>query len=260
MLQLMVPFCRLGNGGDLPTAADMTKTLIDTIKEQRNNLSKELNLLRQRLGRLDCEAVRGKATNEAGGWCRNSSKENGGEHMTDMKLVKALSKFFKGKTVGSFGDGPGAYKREIEKIGEVKLYDAYDGAPFCEETSAGRVKFLDLTVPQYGVPIYDWIISLEVAEHIPSKFESVYIDNLVRHSREGIVMSWAKPGQGGLAHINNRAPAYAIKVMEVRGLMLDKNATESLRLASSFHWLHDNTKVFVRKNRSRLNILESWYT
>lgn len=55
MLQLMVPFCRLGNGGDLPTAADMTKTLIDTIKEQRNNLSKELNLLRQRLGRLDCE-------------------------------------------------------------------------------------------------------------------------------------------------------------------------------------------------------------
>ena len=35
----------------------------------------------------------------------------------------------------SFGDGPGVYKREIEKLGHVKLYDAFDGAPYCEETS-----------------------------------------------------------------------------------------------------------------------------
>jgi hypothetical protein len=56
--------------------------------------------------------------------------------------------------------------------------DAFDGAPFCEETSEGRVQFMDLTVPQYGIPLYDWVISLEVAEHIPSKYESIYLDNL----------------------------------------------------------------------------------
>jgi len=39
--------------------------------------------------------------------------------------------------VASFGDRPGAYKREIEKLGHVKLYDAFDGAPYCEETSGG---------------------------------------------------------------------------------------------------------------------------
>lgn len=209
---------------------------------------------------MDCEAAKEKSTNEAGGWCRNSSMENGGEHMTDMPLVEALSKFFKGKSVGSFGDGPGAYKRELLKLGEVKLYDAYDGAPFCEETSEGRVKFLDLTVPQYGLPIYDWIISLEVAEHIPNKSEAVYLDNLARHCREGIVMSWAAPGQGGLAHINNRPFEYTVQVMEEHGFKRDKEASEKLRMASSFQWLRDNTNVYLRKNMTALGILESWYT
>ena len=206
------------------------------------------------------QASKDKSTNEVGGWCRNSSMENGGEHMTDLYLVKALSKFFKGKTVGSFGDGPGAYKREILKLGEVKLYDAFDGAPFCEETSEGRVKFLDLTAPQYGLPIYDWIISLEVAEHIPNKSESVYLDNIARHSREGVVLSWAVPGQGGLAHINNRPLEYVLKVMDERGFKIDKKSSKLLQDSSSFQWLSQNTNVFVRKNMTYVYILENWYT
>ncbi|KAK7004452.1 hypothetical protein BgiMline_005973, partial [Biomphalaria glabrata] len=55
------------------------------------------------------------------------------------------------------------------------------------------VRFLDLTAPHYGLPIYDWILSIEVAEHIPAKFEEIYLDNLVRHAREGIILSWAVP-------------------------------------------------------------------
>ena len=186
--------------------------------------------------------------------------ENGGEHITDKRLARALSWFFRGKTVGSFGDGPGAYKREIEKLDEVKLYDAYDGAPFCEETSEGRVKFLDLTVPQYGLPIYDWIISLEVAEHIPKKYEAIYVDNLVRHCREGIVMSWAQPGQGGLSHINNRPPNYAVNVMEQQGFRLDMYLSSRLRDASIFLWLRMNINVFKRNESSYINSLKTWFT
>jgi hypothetical protein len=37
-----------------------------------------------------------------------------------------MSKLLSDKTVASFGDGPGVYKREIEKLGHVKLYDAFD--------------------------------------------------------------------------------------------------------------------------------------
>jgi len=49
-----------------------------------------------------------------------------------------------------------------------------------------------------------WILSLEVAEHIPAQFESIYIDNLVKHAKEDIILSWAKLGQSGHSHVNNK--------------------------------------------------------
>ena len=58
-----------------------------------------------------------------------------------------------GKYVASFGDGPGLYKKFLLETGMLKGYDAYDGAPFSEEISEGRVQFLDLTLPQYGINI-----------------------------------------------------------------------------------------------------------
>jgi hypothetical protein len=50
----------------------------------------------------------------------------------------------------------------------------------------------------------DWIISLEVALHIPEKYEAVYLDNILRHATKRIILSWAVPGQGGISHINNK--------------------------------------------------------
>jgi hypothetical protein len=50
----------------------------------------------------------------------------------------------------------------------------FHGAPYCEETSYGRVRFMDLTIPQYGIRQYDGIISHVVAKHIPEKYEDVY--------------------------------------------------------------------------------------
>ena len=47
--------------------------------------------------------------------------------------------------------------------------------------------------------------SFEVGEHIPPDFEYVYLENLVRHARIGIVLSWSQPNHyptRGLAHVN----------------------------------------------------------
>lgn len=129
----------------------------------------------------------------------------------------------------------------------MKGYDAYDGAPFCETTSEGRVKFLDLTLPQYGLPLYDWVMSLEVAEHIPQSFESVYIDNIVRHAKEGVVLSWARPGQGGYSHVNNRPFEYVKTLMDGLGFTHDEDASNSLKQKSSFDWFRNNINVFRRK-------------
>ena len=183
---------------------------------------------------------------EHGGWCAHDSQEGVGRHHWDKGLNDALSSFFKDKTVGSFGDGPGRYSKEINKMGEVKSYTAYDGAPFCENVTGGVVTFLDLTVPHYGLPAYDWVISLEVGEHIPAKYEDIYLDNLVRHAREGVVLSWAKIGQGGYYHVNNKKLEDIIAQMAWRGFSFDENGGKPLREASGARWLRNNIHVYMR--------------
>ncbi|XP_060596739.1 uncharacterized protein LOC132750721 [Ruditapes philippinarum] len=231
-------------------AADRINAVNKGFLEQRNNLSRILNRKQQRLGQMECEKAVNQATSETGGWCQKASTEGSGQHMTDTKLASALADFFKGKYVGSFGDGPGRYKQLLTDSGKLKAYDAYDGAPFCDVTSEGRVQFLDLTLPQYGLPLYDWIISLEVAEHIPEQFESTFIDNIVRHAREGVVLSWARPGQGGYSHVNNRPFEYVKELMERLGFSHDDLESEKLKNIASFPWFKWNTNVYRRKRSS----------
>ena len=162
-------------------------------------------------------------------------------------IVNAFLYFTSGKYVASFGDGPGRYKQLLNDSGKLIGYDAYDGAPYCDVTSEGRVRFLDLTLPQYGLPLYDWVMSLEVAEHIPAEFESVYIDNIVRHAKEGIVLSWARPGQGGYQHINERHFEYVVNLLDGLGFSHDKENSEKMRNSAELAWLRNNVNVYRRK-------------
>ncbi|XP_071180722.1 uncharacterized protein [Mytilus edulis] len=223
--------------------------IINQIVNQRNLLSQQLNEARKTIGQLQCEKSDQK-TNSQGGWCKQASTETGGEHMTDMTLVKALAYFLKNKSIGSFGDGPGAYKREILKLGLVQSYTSFDGAPYCEETSEGRVVFMDLTIPQYGIQQFDWILSLEVAEHIPKAYENIYLDNLFRHAKEGIILSWAVPGQGGLSHINNQPLQHVVDVMEKNGFTIDQSISKVLQDSAELPWIKSNLYVYRRHQHS----------
>jgi len=66
----------------------------------------------------------------------------------------------------------------VDDTGLVRRYDGFDGSPYSEDISKGRVTFMDLSLPQYGLSLYDWVISLEVAEHIPARYEHIYLDNI----------------------------------------------------------------------------------
>ncbi len=123
-----------------------------------------------------------------------------------------------GERVASFGDGPGLYKKRLLELDQVALCDAFDGAPHAEATTEGRCQFLDLSVPVYHLEdTYDWIVSSEVAEHIPRQSERHFLDNLARYGREGIILSWAKLGQGGHSHVNNQDLSYVVLKMQASG-------------------------------------------
>jgi len=114
-------------------------------------------------------------------------------------------------------------------------------------TRVAQVKFLDLTLPQYWLPRYHWVLCLEVLEHIPSEFESVAMDNIDRAAGHGVVLSWAIPGQQGFYHINNRSPEYVNQTMFERGFSLNLTATFALRKQAINAVLKRNVKVFTRK-------------
>jgi len=127
---------------------------------------------------------------------------------------------------------------------QVLRYDAYDGAPFTEEATSGVVRYLDLTVPQFWLPRYDWVLCLEVLEHIPRSRESAVLDNVVRPAAEGVVLSWASHYQPGYGHVNAREPDYVNRTMTRRGLRVDQRATTALRRAAKLTWFQKHILVY----------------
>ena len=91
------------------------------------------------------------------------------------------------------------------------------------------------------------MISLEVAEHIDKKYEAIYLDNVVRHASEGVIISWAVPGQPGVQHINCQPFDYVVKVMDSLGFEFSQ--PESIKLRHSTKNIHykKNVSVFRRK-------------
>ena len=212
------------------------------------NLSIALHKSRNKIGRLSCQLSKDNfSASETGGWCAAASRRTDGYHISDDAFAKTLSNYFAGKRLASFGDGPGYYREYVLSLKQVAGYDAFDGAPFVEEQSNGTVRYIDLSAPIHHLGKYDWVMSVEVAEHVPAQFEAIYLDNVVRHAIEGVILSWARIGQGGHSHINCRDFPYVKLQMESRGFYHDRKASEFFSNEAKTPWIKDNIQIFRRK-------------
>ena len=88
---------------------------------------------------------------------------------------------------------------------------------------------MDLTVPQWIGRKFDYVMSLEVGEHISQESESVFINNIARHAKCGLVVSWAVKGQAGHHHINTQDNEYIIDQFSKIGFKFNENQTKQLR-------------------------------
>ncbi|XP_069194699.1 uncharacterized protein [Procambarus clarkii] len=98
---------------------------------------------------------------------------------------------------------------------------------------------------------FDWVMSLEVGEHIPESGEKNFLDNLVKHACVGVVVSWAVPGQEGHSHVNCRSNDYVRREMATRGLESDKNAERNLRSMVGHLFYFRNTLMVFRFPKKR---------
>jgi cyclopropane fatty-acyl-phospholipid synthase-like methyltransferase len=97
------------------------------------------------------------------------------------------------------------------------------------------------------------VISIEVAEHIPTAKHDVFCDTIANHVmiRGLVIFTSAVPGQGGEEHVGIQQPVYWRNKFHNRGLTYNPSMTQALALfwsniLSPLMWLPPNLQVFQR--------------
>lgn len=186
-----------------------------------------------------CNAVE---IHDHGYWMGDDVKDN---HIFDSKLADGLVEFFHAEEatyVGDFGCGMGNYVRHLIDNGINSI--GYDGFPDTLKVTNGLCEVLDLSIPQNLETTFDWVLSLEVGEHLPAQFETIFIENLIRHSKYGIVLSWAVKGQGGCGHFNEQSNDYIKQIFSQYGFENDEEVEQKLRKKSHLTWFKNTIMVF----------------
>lgn len=214
---------------------------------------------RNRNGNTNTAALR------SGGWCLGPLHHIQGEQagvlrslpdghlpadlgIVDVLLTHVLPKSSGGfYSLNDFGAGVGQYGRELLAREPTIMYMGYDGAGNVVRRTQGFVKFFDLTIP-LSLPLADWLLCLEVGEHVPHQDEEMLVRNLHVHNRCGIILSWAPLDRVGLNHINNHDVSY------IRNLFLELNYTVDTLLTATLrqrarHWMKDHLFAFRRRDR-----------
>lgn len=180
--------------------------------------------------------------NKHGYWENIESKAH---QSHDLKLAFFLVEFFqreKVRSVGDFGCGLGTYVKTFRQ-NKIKAF-GFDGNPCTPELTNGVCEVFDLAEPKEFEERFDWIICLRVGELIKKKYEDIFINNLHNNNNSGIILSWAKKGQGGEGHVNEQDNEYIKQKICDMGYMNDITTEQYLRENASAWWFKETIMVF----------------
>ena len=171
------------------------------------------------------------------------------EHYYDESLSNSICSFALGlgiKKLYDFGCGSGKYVDAFCRHG----IDAtgFDGNPITSTIPYCKVQ--DLTSLSFQHEPVDFIMCLEVGEHIPKEFEYALLSNIDKHLNPNgtLVLSWAVVGQGGFGHVNCQNNDYVIQTMQSRGYSVNTIMSDILRKSSTLPWFKNTIMVF-KKNK-----------
>lgn len=197
----------------------------------------------------------------SGGYC--GDKGSAQRHVTSTDIIDAMHKYLleRGDVVIEFGGAAGTYYQEITGRKVVSVMHSFDGAASCEIHSSGNVHFADFTVKQYLVEEgADLVYSLEVGEHIKAEYAEMFLDNIVRHSKKYVLLSWAVPCVvlGGCKwavgiHVNEQSNEWVKNEMKKRGFESDEHLQEKFRepfmtMKSRMKYFRETLMVFRKVN------------
>lgn len=160
-----------------------------------------------------------------------------------QRLVPYLVDTFKPDTVLDLGCGPGTYVNVFNELGVDCIgYDTdvrVEGMPniYCKSLHEAEEKA-------------DLVLCMEVAEHIDSSQNESIVQVMNDCLNPGGVLIWtaAKPGQGGVGHINCQEKTYWEKLLNATGLVRDtveeQKTIEYIRNGYHMGWFLQNLMVY----------------
>jgi len=153
------------------------------------------------------------------------------------------------KTVADIGCGAGGYSAELQRRGlEVYAGEYARLGRTIARLQGVKARPFDVTKPETApTRTFDLGFSLEVAEHIPSSLADAFVDYMVAVAPL-LVVTAAKPGQGGQRHVNEQPKTYWIEKFAARAYALDDAAArafaERLKSPKIPSFLHENVMIF----------------
>eukprot|EP00439_Symbiodinium_sp_Y106_P031325 s4123_g3.t1 len=119
----------------------------------------------------------------------------------DKGLLRRLLRLLpEGSSLADFGALDGQYSSWLNDTGWVTAF-AFDGVPGVTDITDGRVTEVDLAERvhiEWHPQAFDWVLCLEVAEHIPAELEHQFLWNLGRHAKQGLILlRWRVAGWVG---------------------------------------------------------------
>ena len=173
---------------------------------------------------------------------------NAGSTRSAELTLPVILRHFNVRSVADFGCGQGAWLAVWQKLGVVDIMGVdgpYIGAPLIPESHITRT---DLTASIDLGRRFDLVQSLEVAEHLPDRAATRFVQTLVSHG-DLIFFSAAPPGQGGEYHVNERPYEFWRSIFREQGFaLLDILRPQIQGLKAIEPWYRFNALIYVRKS------------
>lgn len=179
--------------------------------------------------------------NASGQW--NRVGENYPEDRLFASAVARLLSDERPSGVLDVGTGSGYIARVVAEEAGLSVLGV-DGNPAASTqpevfSSGGSFAYqrLDVHMPfPSDFPRFDWVTSFAVAEHVPFYYEHLFLGNLERAARHGILLAWDERGSTGTGHVNCRDEPEVLRIFDFLGFSLDESLTTALRAQATLRW------------------------
>ena len=201
-----------------------------------------------------------------GSFVLNATRWPAPYHFLDGGVARFLLDTVGGASLLDVGAGSGQYGAwfdvqrhhpERHNATAVPSWRGVDGATDIEAFTRAHgppgslVRHANLCAAGLTLQPADWIMSLEVGEHLPGRCVPSFCELLSNTARVGIVLSWARPGQSGVCHVSTREPEWVRGAFMRLGWEVDEQLSAQGRSRAHLGWFKKNLWVLRRPRRHR---------